>query len=48
MLKEHGDFAQMEIHIKKTNIKTDKQNQAGGWFTRHYLEKEAHWTKTLP
>ena len=46
MLKEHGDFQQMEVTIAKKNIKTDKQNKAGGWYTKFYLEKVAFWNKT--
>ena len=46
MLKEHGDFQQMEVTIAKKNVKTDKQSKAGGWHTRYYLEKVAFWNKT--
>jgi hypothetical protein len=41
MFKEHGDFANLEVQISKKNIRSDKQNKAGGWYTRTYLEKQA-------
>ena len=46
MFKEHGDFAQMEAQITKRHKRTDKENKAGGWYTKNFLEKHELWTKT--
>ena len=46
LLKEHGDFGALEIQIAKKSIKSDKNTHSGGWYTKAYLEKHEHWTKT--
>ena len=45
MLKNHGSFAAMEIHLKKTHLKKKQLKRAGGWCTKTYLANVAHWTK---
>lgn len=46
MLKEHGDFGTLEVQIAKKHVKSDKKKQLGGWYSKGFLEKTAHWNKT--
>lgn len=48
MLKEHGNFQQLEIQIAKKHVKSNKKLLGGGWYTKQYLEQQAYWTKTWP
>lgn len=44
LLKEHGSFETMEIHVAKKRRLTDKLNKQGGWYTESFLKKEG-WSK---
>ncbi|CAE7265711.1 unnamed protein product [Symbiodinium pilosum] len=47
LLKEHGDFKTLEMEVKKWNRKTLSKLKQGGWYTKHYLISECHWTKAM-
>jgi len=48
MFREHGDFASMEVAIRKKSVKTKNENAGGGWVTELYLKTEKGWSKTGP
>ena len=47
MLKKHGSFGALEVHLTKTHKKKRKLEKAGGWHTKMYLLNVGHWTKPL-
>ena len=47
MFREHGDFASMEVQIRKKHLKTKSETSGGAWFTEHRLKTEKQWTKML-
>ena len=46
LLKQHGDFATMELKAKKYHKTMFGKAKTGGWFTRHYLATVGHYTKS--
>lgn len=48
LFKENGSFESMEIVVSKKHKKINKTALGGGWYSRHYLEKHALWSKTWP
>ncbi len=46
MMLDHGSFAAMEVHLKKTSEKSKSETSGGGWYTEHYLKTAEHWTKS--
>ena len=47
MLKAHGTFSALEVHVKKTQMKKKRLERAGGWYTKTHLQNVCHWTKLL-
>ena len=48
LLREHGDFKQLEVQLKKTHLSKLTKARQGGWYTRAYLLSQCHWTKLCP
>ena len=47
LLKAHGNFSQVEMHVKKVHKKLFGKTKSGGWYTKTYLTNVAHWSKHL-
>ena len=47
LLKAHGNFASMELQLKKWHLKKRGQSKQGAWVTKHYLANVAHWSKCM-
>ena len=47
MLKEHGSLAEVEVHVAKRNVKSNKQSLGGGWYTELALSKQYNSSKTF-
>lgn len=47
LLKRHGEFAKIEVSIKKWVEKKARFDKKGGWYTKVWLQNERHWTKNL-
>ena len=45
MLKKHGTFTALEVHLKKTYLKQKKLEKHGQWVTKASLQNVYHWTK---
>ena len=47
LLKTHGSFTQVELHLAKYHNKAEKDGRYGKWVTRQYLIEHEHYTKQL-
>ncbi|CAE7599833.1 unnamed protein product, partial [Symbiodinium sp. KB8] len=47
ILKEKGDFKLLEMAVKKVHRKMFGQTKSGGWYTKHYLANQCHWTRQM-
>ncbi|CAE6962672.1 unnamed protein product, partial [Symbiodinium sp. CCMP2456] len=47
LLKEKGDFKLLEMAVKKVHRKMFGQTKSGGWYTKHALANQYHWTRHM-
>ena len=47
LLNRHGNFAKVEVALKKWHERKARFDKKGGWYTKAWLAGERHWTKCL-
>ncbi|CAE7499386.1 unnamed protein product, partial [Symbiodinium sp. CCMP2456] len=47
MLREHGTFEALEVMVKKWHKQSLGTNRSGGWYTKHVLASQFHWSKSM-
>ena len=45
MLREHGSFETLEMQVKKWHKSSLGSSRSGGWYTKHVLSSQFHWSK---
>ncbi|CAE7223132.1 unnamed protein product, partial [Symbiodinium sp. CCMP2456] len=48
LLKTHGNFKALELHVRKTHLSSYGKSKEGQWVTKQFLAQSEHWTPPNP